>query len=116
MNIEPQLGRYFKIWIFPNGLKCPKCEEKRFHPKATILPELTMDVDVVNNSKQTIKDKLWVARSECLNDKCDGILDWTFHPDRANGCGNEFINVVDWSSNPLGLIAFKDFPRSIIVK
>ena len=103
---------YFKVDLFPDGMHCPKCDGVHFHPKATVLPNL---FSVVPDQKgKDGKVHLWVARSECLTTGCKGFIDWTFHPDYCNGdrLGNPYRAIVEWSANPLGLQAFKDFPRS----
>ena len=106
MNKIPE-QEYYKLPLFPNGMKCPRCGGCHFHPEATILPYLTAEGTLKGE-----RFKLWVARSECLTEGCNAFLDWTFHPDRPNGMGNEFISIVEWNTNPLGLNRYRDFPRS----
>ena len=99
---------YFKIKLFPNGMECPKCHGAHFHPIATVLPNANAQANDKNGLNGKVN--LWVARSECLD--CDGILDWTFHPDYVNGYGNEFRSIVNWGGNFGALYAYKDFPKS----
>ena len=99
---------YLKINLFPNGFKCPKCDGSHFHPMATVLPFATALAD--DKSMPNGKVNLWIARSECLD--CDGVIDWTFHPDYINGYGNEWRSVVNWEGNVAVLYSYKNFPRS----
>lgn len=111
-NNYAEKHEYFKIDLFPDGMTCPSCGGKHFHPTATILPRLSAKVDDPKGIDG--KTNLWVARSECLAKHCNGFLDWTFHPDYCGGDekGNAFRSQLTWTSNPLGLQMFKNYPRS----
>lgn len=100
---------YIKIdGLFPDGFACPECGGKHFHPTATLLPNLWC---VVPDKKgHEGKSTLEIARSECLD--CDGLLDWTFHPDYPSGYGNEFRAEVKYDRHLDAEVLYKDFPRS----
>jgi len=106
---QPSETDYIKLPVFPNGMKCPSCGGAHFHPHATILP--TLLVLAPDKTSPDGKVKLWIARSECLTEGCNDFIDWTFHPDKANGTGNEYISIIDWDSKE-ALKQFDNFPRS----
>ena len=79
------------------------CGSVHFHPEATILADLTIEVD---------GKRQWVARSECLGVKCKGYIDWSFDPDAPMGGPLANRRLVSHKRNPLMLAAYSDFPRS----